>query len=480
MNNKITNSLKWSTGGEVLAKIIAPLVNMILARILAPENFGILATVNMIISFVDLFTDSGFAKYIIQCDFDNEKEKNLCFNIAFWTNLTVSIVLYLAIVLFKDLIAIAVGNPGYGNVISFAGIQIIITAFSTVHMAILKRDFDFKTLFIIRIITALVPLVITVPLAFILKNYWSLIIGTTISQLIAAIILVVKSEWRPSLYYSVQLLRKMLSFSLWSLAEALSYWLITWVDIFIIGTSFSAREVGLYKNSINMVNSLLALVKASIMPVLFSVLSRLKNSASEYSDVYFTIQRMAAYILIPMGFGIFLFRSLATYILFGSAWSDASNIIGAWAFASSFTILFMSFNGEAYKSAGTPRTLFVSDILYLAILIPMCLISKNQSFWTFVYVRSLSVVIEIIISMGFMKAKIGFSIGRMISNISKPLLSSCFMLVFGLAISKIYNSVLWQIISLMLCMCVYTSFCFIFYKRDIIDDFVSLKKNYTL
>ena len=66
---KMYTALKWSTATEFLAKIISPVINMCLARILAPEAFGVLATITMIISFAEIFVESGFQKFLIQYQF---------------------------------------------------------------------------------------------------------------------------------------------------------------------------------------------------------------------------------------------------------------------------------------------------------------------------------------------------------------------------------------------------------------------------
>ena len=93
LNVKIINATKWSSITEIIAKLITPITNMILARILAPEAFGVVATITMIISFADMLTDSGFQKYLVQHEFRNESEKIKYTNVAFWTNLFISIFL---------------------------------------------------------------------------------------------------------------------------------------------------------------------------------------------------------------------------------------------------------------------------------------------------------------------------------------------------------------------------------------------------
>ena len=147
VEKKVGQATKWSSVTEIIAKLISPIVNILLARLLAPEAFGIVATITMVISFAEVFTDAGFQKYLIQHEFKDEDELNRSTNVAFWTNLCVSVLICGIIFVFRDSIAVVVGSEGLGNSISIASVLIIIAAFSSIQMARYKRSFDFKTLF---------------------------------------------------------------------------------------------------------------------------------------------------------------------------------------------------------------------------------------------------------------------------------------------------------------------------------------------
>ena len=204
--NKIGVAAKWSSITEIIAKLITPISNMILARLLTPEAFGVVATVTMIFSFADMFTDSGFQKFLVQHEFENEFEKEKSINVAFWTNLILSFIIWIVISVFSEDIAILVGNPGLGNVFRVACISLPLTSFSSIQMALYQREFDFKTLFSVRMVGISIPLFVTVPLALITHSYWALVIGTICGNFSNAIILTIKSNWKPKLYYDFKIL----------------------------------------------------------------------------------------------------------------------------------------------------------------------------------------------------------------------------------------------------------------------------------
>lgn len=97
---KTASATRWSSLTEIAIRFVLPIVNVVLARLLTPEAFGVVATITMIVSFAEIFTDAGFQKYLIQHDFCDEEELNQNTNVAFWTNLIVSLFLWGLIVVF--------------------------------------------------------------------------------------------------------------------------------------------------------------------------------------------------------------------------------------------------------------------------------------------------------------------------------------------------------------------------------------------
>ena len=85
IQNQTSKALKWSSLAEIIAKLITPFSNMILARLLTPEAFGVVATVTMVISFADMFSDSGFQKYLVQHEFKDKKHLLVSINVALVT-----------------------------------------------------------------------------------------------------------------------------------------------------------------------------------------------------------------------------------------------------------------------------------------------------------------------------------------------------------------------------------------------------------
>lgn len=470
LDRHIVNATKWSAITEIAAKLVLPIINMILARILAPDAFGIVATVTLVISFADIFADSGFQKYLIQRKFlgDDEKFKNA--NVAFWSNLLLSAFLWLLIFCFRDNIALFVGNPGLGNVLAVASTQLIFTPFSSIQTALFRRNLDFRTLFYVRLVAILIPFVITIPLALIGMSYWAIIIGNLMIQVSNAVILTIKSEWKPKLFFSFKILKKMYSFSIWSLIESISIWLTIWIDAFIIGTILNEYYLGLYRTSTTMVNMLMGLITSTVIPVLFSALSKLQSDDDKFNELYFKFQKITSIFIFPLGIGVFLFSDLATFLMLGNKWSEASNIIGVWALTSSIMIVFGHFSSEVYRAKGKPKMSLFAQVLHLIFLVPTILISSNYGFWILVYARSWIRMQFVLVHLFIMKYFIKIPIYKIIKNVFSTFLAALTMGIFGYSIQQFYSSVAWNLFSIFVCILFYFSVLIMFptMRRELI------------
>lgn len=472
LSGKIGQATKWSSIAEISAKLISPIVNMVLARLLTPDAFGVIATITMVITFAEVFTDAGFQKYIVQHEFKNEEELNNSTNVAFWTNFVFSLAICVGIFFFRDSIATLVGSPDLGNSISIASLLIIVAAFSSIQMARYKRAFDFKTLFIARITTAAIPLLVTVPLAIILRNYWALLIGNFASQVFNAVILTVKSKWKPRFYYSFKLLKEMFSFSAWTLLESIAVWLTSYIGIFIVGSYLNEYYLGIYKTSMSTVSSYMAIIASAITPVLFSALSRYQNDDTNFRKTYFDMQRAVAVLIFPMGVGIYLFRDLVTDILLGGQWGEASGFVGLWGLTSAFTIVFSNFASEVFRSKGNPKASLLLQIIHLVFIIPVLYICVQYDFKVLYTARSLVRIQMIVTAMIMMRVLYKFHIWDVVKNVLPMIISSVIMGVVGFVLQQISGNIIWQFTVIFLCVILYFAVllgCFPKRRQEILE-----------
>lgn len=468
LNQKVVKATKWSVVTEVISKLITPLTSMVLARLLTPEAFGVVTTITMIITFAEIFTDAGFQKYLVQHEFADEIDRDESTNVAFWSNFLMSLLIWGGIAVFCEPLATLVGNPGMGNVVVIACVAIPLASFSSIQMALYKRDLDFKTLFRVRIVGICIPLFVTIPCALLFRNYWALIIGILARDLANAVLLTWYSNWKPRLFYSFKKLKEMISFTVWSLIEAISIWLTMYVDVFLVGTLLNQHYLGLYKTSTTVVGQMMHLITAATTPVLFSSLSRLQNDEVEFRRLFFKFQKLVGILVIPLGMGIFSFSDLITDILLGDQWSEISKFVGLWGLTSSIMIIYSHYSSEVYRAKGRPKLSVLSQWLHIIVLWPTVIISIKYGFETLYTARALVRFEGILVNMIIMYFVIHISALEMIKNTFHSLVAAATMLLIAWILRMVDSSFIWQIISVILCAIVYFGVIILFKDERVI------------
>lgn len=485
INKKVINSTKWTTVSEVMAKLVGPITSMLLARLLTPEAFGVVATITMVISFTEIFTNAGFGKYIVQHEFVDGTELEQCSNVAFWSNLMLSMFAWLIIVIFREPIATLVGSPGYGIGVAVAGANIPIAAFSSIQSCLYARNFDFKTLFFRRLIGVIVPLVVTVPLAFICRNYWALLIGTLATHVSNAIFLTLHSNWKPRFYYRWSQFKMMISFSVWSIVESLTIWATSYADIFIVGAYLSAYYIGIYKTSMTTVNQFITIITAATTPVLFSALSRLQNDFAGFENMLLKFQKIVSILVVPIGVGIFLFSDVVTTIMLGDQWTEATGFIGLWGLLGTVTVLLSHYASTVYRSMGRPKLSAVSQVLHMLFVIPALIIAVKYDFAVLYTTRSLLRLQSVLVDCLLMYFCIKLSIWKMVKNITPAFIASGIMFVIGYGLRMISHNIVWSFVFIFICVVIYFSVLSLFkdekwyllkIKNYILDTYLKKKK----
>lgn len=468
LNIKIVNATKWSAITEIMAKLVAPISSMVLARLLTPEAFGVVATLNMVIAFAEIFTDAGFQRYLIQREFKDEDDKDKSTNVAFWSNLVMSFVLWGIIAIFSNPLAALVGSPGLGRVLIVACASIPLAAFSSIQMALFKRSFDFKTLFWRRLAMILVPLFVTIPLAFWLRSYWALVIGTIVINLVNALLLTIKSNWRPRKYYSFSRLKEMFSFCSWSIVDSVLVWATSYIDIFFIGRALSVYYLGIYRTSISTVGQFTSLITHSVLPVIMPSLSRLQNDLPEMRKTLLKFQKYTGVLLLPIGVGIFMFRDFVTEVMLGNQWTEAAPFIGLWGLMEVTTVIFSRFCSPVYPSIGKPRISVIVQLLHLVVLIPAVIISGQYGFRALYITRSLVRLELVMVNLIFVYILIKQSPWKMFVNILPEILSCSVMAVVAWLLLKISKGMVLSIVWIGVCAAVYFFVLYLFPKDRVL------------
>lgn len=468
LNSKVANAAKWSAFAEIIAKLVGPITTMVLARVLTPDAFGVVTTLTMIIAFAEIFTDAGFQRYIIQHEFVDDEDRDKSTTVAFWTNFLMSFFLWGVIAIFAESLAKLVGNQGLGMVLVVACVSIPLEAFSSIQMAVFKRSLDFKALFYRRLLAVVIPLFITIPLAFWLHSYWALVFGTIAVNLSNAVILTLQSPWKPRLYYSISRLKAMLSFSVWSMFDAILIWATSYIEIFFIGCMLSSYYLGIYKTSMTTVVQFTSVITSAILPVIMPALSRTQHDYAAMRQMLLKIQKYLGLLLLPMGFGIFMFSQFVTDVLLGSQWQEAVPFIGIWGLMEAITIVFQRICSNIFPAIGKPKISAIAQILHLIVLIPAVYISIGYGFSALFYTRALIRLQLVAICLFFAYRTIKISPVLILKNLLPEFWACIVMCIVASGLLYISHNMMVCVVWIIICACVYFALLYVSPKERLL------------
>ncbi len=460
LESKIVTATKWSALTEIASKLISPIAGMILARLLTPEAYGAVATTTIIISFAELFTDAGFQKYIIQHNFEDTDDRNKSVNVAFWSNLIMSLTIWGVIITFRSPIARIVGSPGLETAIAVASASIPIAAFSSIQNAIYKRNLNFRIPFIVRMINIGITFCITIPLAIWLRSYWALIISNLIHGAVAAITLTIYSDWKPTFYYSFKRLKEMFGFCGLITLRTIIVWIDRYLDIFLVSNKFDQHTLGLYKTAMSRPNSLLKIVFNPINSVLLPTLSKLQNDIPQMKITILKIHKYLSIVMLPMGFTLFLYSKPITLICWGNQWIEAAPLISIWGLIHTFSLLINHFCGKIFVALNKVIIPVTINIIFTIVLIPTILLSVNYGFKILFISCSFLRILLIILHLIPTYSLIHLSPIKILGNILPELIGCGIMTAVTYSLSNFCDTTILQIISMIFSLTIYFVFLF--------------------
>jgi len=364
ITEKTASSVKWSALMEVVSRTASPIVFVILARLLTPEDFGVMATAMIAISFTQLFWEGGLGKALVHTQEPYEKAAD----VVFWSNLVISFAIYTLLFLMAPWVARFLHSPMSSPVLRVLGLQVIINALTSAQQALLIRDLGFRQLFRVRLATALAPGAFAIPMAIYGYGIWSLVAGSLAGSLLNLSLLWVKSAWRPSRVIDWRIAQKVFKFASWTIAESVTSWFIEMGDNLLVGAFIGVKELGVYSMGWNISAIIFSLLLNPLFQVLYPSFSRLQDDLPTLKETFHKANRVIIFLALPAGTGLLLVGPQLVTVLFGDKWQGLGQVLSIIGFMHGMTWL-VGINSELYRAAGrpdaNPKLMFLAILYYL-------------------------------------------------------------------------------------------------------------------
>lgn len=345
----VLRGITWSAADKWGTQLLSFLVILILARLLSPEAFGLVAMASAVISFFNMWVDQGLTKAIIQVDELTESHLNT----AFWANMIFGVVFGSIGWLGAGAIASFYQESALQNVISWLSLGLVLTGLSQVQIAILRRELDFKSLAMRSVIAKVVAGVAGIAGALGGLGVYSLVLQLLIQQGVSALVLWIKSDWKPRFEFSGISFRELFSYSIKVTFGELIYFASSRMGDLIIAYFLGTKELGYFNIGYNVVQRLSSLIDGTLKQVTFSVFSRLQNDLPRLRKAIRQILEYLSFIVLPIFSGVAFLAPEIIQVLFGDKWLPSIPVFRLMALAVLIRIL-LRVNGQAIFALGRP------------------------------------------------------------------------------------------------------------------------------
>lgn len=304
--------------GGAIGKIVSLGSTLIMARLLSPADYGLMAMAMVVIGFIGFFNEVGIGSAIVQKATLTESEVNGCFAIA----LLASGVLFAATALLSGVIARFFGNPLLGPMIAVLASAFVLGAFGTVPLAFLRKEMHFKAIAGITIIATLLQSALCLVLAWRGFGVWSLVWGCLAAAAVQSAGAFLLSPWRPRGRYGMREASALVMYGLQVTSTRVFWYFYSNADKVIIGKLLGARSLGIYDMAFSLATLPSSQITALATNVASPLFSKLQHDLPKLSAVILHLTRGIAYATYPALIGMLVCSHELVAVVLGDKWND--------------------------------------------------------------------------------------------------------------------------------------------------------------
>lgn len=323
LTNKTVKSVAWSAVERFSVQAIQFTTSIILARLVAPSEYGLIAMLTIFIAIAQSFVDSGFSSALVQ----KNNRTEIDFSTVFYFNIAISLLVYIVLFISAPYIALFYKEPLLELVCKWMGLSLIIQGLSVVQIAKLTVLLDFKTQAKASLIAVAISGLLGVCLAYYGYGIWALVVQLLLNNLLNTFFLWIFAKWVPKLVFSLHSLKTLFSFGSKLLLSGLLHTIYINLYSLVIGRKYSANDVGYFNQSSQFARfpsvSLMAIISRAIYPIQCEI----KDENDLLYSSFIQYLRMSCYIIFPIMIGIAVVAEPLISVLLTDKWLPMSDLL---------------------------------------------------------------------------------------------------------------------------------------------------------
>jgi O-antigen/teichoic acid export membrane protein len=351
--DRVVSGLGWSGFSQLIRETLRLGIGILLARLLTPEEFGLVGMIYVFTGFATLFGDLGLGAAIIH----RRDLEEAHMTAAFWANVVAGCLLTVLFIAGSPLIAAFYDEPALRPLTRVVAFQFVISSLKVVQLARFNRDMEFRTLALIETGSAAVAGGLGIAMALMGFGVWSLVAHSLAGSAITTAWMWITSPWKPGVHFRRRKLEDLLGFSSNLLGyEIFNYWIRN-ADNLLIGRVVGSAALGIYSRAYALLLMPSAQITRVVGRVMFPALSSIQSDTARVRDVYLRTLQAIAFLTFPMMVGLFVVADDFVFALLGVQWAAVIPVLRLFALLG-LTQSVKATVGWIYQSQGRTDIMF--------------------------------------------------------------------------------------------------------------------------
>lgn len=373
LRNKAIKGFIWKLLEKVGNQFVSLVVQIVLARLLLPEEFGLIGYLTIFIAVSDILVEQGFASALIQ----KKDVDEIDFSSVFYVNLIVSIFVYAILFFCAPFLASFYGEPELCAITRIYLSSIILNAFGVVHNTILSKGLDFKKSFFRHLFGTISYGGIAIYLAYNGFGVWALIYGRLVGYFVGVVVLWVSVRWYPKSGISFERIKVLFAFSSRILGTRLLNTIFNNVNSLIVGRFYTSSDLGLYQRGQNIPQTVMGAVDGSMSEVMYPTFSKLQDDLPKLKSSLRRSMKLSTFVVFPMLIGLLVVTKPLIVILLTEKWLPCVPYMQLMCIICMFWPLAKRL--EALNALGLSKLTFRISIIVDCVLLVFIMILANYS-----------------------------------------------------------------------------------------------------
>lgn len=422
LKDKTVKGVIWSAIDRFSAQGIQFVFSILIARLLVPEDYGVIAMLGIFMAVSQTFIDSGFGTALIRKIDRTETD----FSTVFYFNIVVAAVFYLILFFSAPAIARFYETPLLESVTKVVALNLIISSLSGIHNAKLSIDIDFKSRAKISILTTLLTGAVGLWMAYAGYGVWALVVQNLCSSVLRTVMLWIIVKWRPKLIFSWKSFKELFSFGSKLLASGLLDTVYNNLYTLIIGKVFTSATLGLYSKANSLAQFPSSNITGVLQTVTFPVLSTIQNEEERLADAYKRFLKLSAFVVFPLMIGLAAVADPFIRIALTDKWEGSIYLLQIICFAlmwypiHAINLNILQVKGRSDYFLKLEIIKKVQGVLFLVATVPMGIV-------TMCYGKVISSLISLIWNTHYTKKLIGYGFFAQMRDLLPVLIHSLVM-----------------------------------------------------